>query len=150
MEFIYFVFYGLFDLTSPTHTFAVSDISQFSSGRSSIDELSWLVVSLWVIAQALQIALYGYCLMLCMMYLFNIKNRIIPIVIIEIYIFLWSFLGSKTINLEQIFFTHFSSIVTIVSQYVVPLILWLGYAINKKKQSRLKGVEYEKNSKINI
>ena len=60
IQFMYFVFYGLFDTTSPTHTFAVSDISQFSSGRSSIDELSWLVVSLWVIAQALQIALYGF------------------------------------------------------------------------------------------
>lgn len=150
VQFVYFVFYGLFDITSPTHTFAVSDISQFSSGRSSIDELSWLVVSLWVVAQALQIALYGYCLMLCIMYLFNIKNRLVPIVLIETYLFLWSYLGTRTINLEHIFFTDFSCIITIITQYVVPIILLIGYAVNRRKTKRLKGVKNEKNIKVNI
>jgi len=149
IQFMYFVFYGLFDTTSPTHTFAVSDISQFSSGRSSIDELSWLVVSLWVIAQALQIALYGYCLMLCLMYLFNIKSKTFSVFIISLYLFLWSYAGTKTINLEQIFFTNFSSIITIITQYVVPFILLIGYLLNKKKQKRLKGVKNE-SVKINI
>lgn len=150
VQFVYFVFYGLFDITSPTHTFAISDISQFSSGRSSIDELSWLVVSLWVVAQALQIALYGYCLMLCIMYLFNIKNKTIPILIIEIYLFLWSYLGTKTINLEKIFFTHFSSIITIVAQYLIPLILLIGYSIHNKKEKPKQEVNNEKNTKINV
>lgn len=148
VQFIYFVFYGLFDITSPTHTFAVSDISQFSSGRSSIDELSWLVVSLWVIAQALQIALYGYCLMLCIMYLFNIKSKVISITIINILLLIWSYLGTKTINLEQIFFTHFSSIISIIAQYIIPLILLVGY-LNSKHKLKVKEVKNEK-VKINI
>lgn len=144
VQFMFFVFYGLFDITSPTHTFAISDISQFSSGRSSIDELSWLVVSLWVIAQALQIALYGYCLMLTIMYVFNIKNKFFPVIIINTYMFLWSYFGANTINLEKLFFTHPACIISIIAQYVVPLILWLGYAINKQKEKRLKGAKYEK------
>lgn len=147
VQFMYFVFYGLFDITSPTHTFAISDISQFSSGRSSIDELSWLVVSLWVIAQALQIALYGYCLMLTIMYLFNIKNKFFPVVIINVYMFLWSYLGANTINLERLFFTHTACIISIAAQYIVPLILWLGHLVYKQKQKRLKGVKYEKTKK---
>lgn len=146
IQFMFFVFYGLFDVTSPTHTFAVSDISQFSSGRSSIDELSWLVVSLWVVAQALQIALYGYCLMLTIMYLFNIKNRVIPVLIIDIYLIFWSYLGANTINLEQIFFTDFVSITCIITQYLVPLLLWLGYAVNHYKEKK-KGINYAKTKK---
>lgn len=149
IQFMYFVFYGLFDTTSPTHTFAVSDISQFSSGRSSIDELSWLVVSLWVIAQVLQIALYGYCLMLCLQYLFNIKSKVLSVSIINLAMFLWSYFGTKTINLEQIFFTHFASIVSIISQYVVPLILLLGYIIHSLKQRKIERIKNE-NVKINI
>ena len=147
VQFMFFVFYGLFDVTSPTHTFAVSDISQFSSGRSSIDELSWLVVSLWVIAQALQIALFGYCLMLTIMYLFNIKNKVISVVLIDIYLILWSYLGANTINLESIFFSDFVSITCIISQYIIPIILWVGYAVNNFKNKTYKGKNYEKTKK---
>ena len=136
------MFYGLFDVTSPTHTFAVSDISQFSSGRSSIDELSWLVVSLWVVAQALQIALFGYCLMLTIMYLFNIKSKVVPVLIIDIYLILWSYLGANTINLESIFFSNFVSITSIITQYLIPLLLWIGYAVSHYKEKK-KGAKYE-------
>ena len=142
IQFMYFVFYGLFDTTSPTHTFAVSDISQFSSGRSSIDELSWLVVSLWVIAQVLQISLYGFCMILCLKYLFNIKNQLINVGIVNLYLFFWCYLGTQTINLEQIFFTHFASIISIIAQYVIPLILLLCYFI--KPKTKLKEAKNEK------
>ncbi|MBQ3047480.1 MAG: GerAB/ArcD/ProY family transporter [Clostridia bacterium] len=149
VQFMFFVFYGLFDVTNPTHTFAVSDISQFSSGRSSIDELSWLVVSLWVVAQALQIALYGYCLMLTIMYLFNIKNKVVPVIIIDIYLILWSYLGANTINLERIFFSDFVSITSIITQYLIPLLLWLGYAVYSYKEKK-KGAKYERKIKTHI
>ena len=149
VQFMFFVFYGLFDVTSPTHTFAVSDISQFSSGRSSIDELSWLVVSLWVVAQALQIALFGYCLMLTIMYLFNIKSKVISVIIIDIYLILWSYLGANTINLESIFFSDFVSITSIITQYLIPLLLWVGYAVNHYKDKK-KGAKYEAKTKTHI
>ncbi len=142
VQLIYFVFYGLFDITSPTHTFAISDISQFSSSKSIIDELSWLVVSLWVITQSIQIALYGYCLVKVLMFLFNIHSKITMIIIVDIIIFLLAYIGSSTVNFEQILFTHFASIVTIVSQYIIPLILLGGHFLNKKAKQRV--VENEK------
>ena len=145
VQLLYFVFYGLFDSISPTHTFAISDISQYSSSKSIIDELSWLVVSLWVVTQSIQISLYGYCLVKVLMYLFHIKSKITMIFIIDIMIFLLSYIGSKTINLEQILFTNFASIITIISQYIIPLILLLGYFIKTKK---LKHKEVENNEKI--
>jgi len=135
VQLVYFVFYGLFDSTSPTHTFAISDISQFSSSKSFIDELSWLVVSLWVVTQSIQIALYGYCLVTLIMMLFKIKSKVAVITLVDAGIFLLSYFGSKTINLEQIFFTRFASIITLIASYIIPLILLLGYAINKKKLS---------------
>ncbi len=135
VQLIYFVFYGLFDSTSPTHTFAISDISQFSSSKSIIDELSWLVVSLWVVTQSIQIALNGYCLVKILMYVFKIKSKTPMIIIVNLIMFSLAYVGSITINLEKIFFTPFASIVTIISQYIIPLILLLGNFINRKKQT---------------
>lgn len=147
VQLLYFIFYGLFDTTSPTHTFAISDISQFSSSKSFIDELSWLVVSLWVVTQSIQIALYGYCLVLSLMFLFNIKSKIVVITIVDILIFTLGYVGSATINLEQIFFTNFASVVTIIAQYVIPIILLIGYLINNRKFKREK-IRTVKNEKI--
>ncbi len=140
-QFVYIIFYGLFGKTSPIHNFALSDISQFYSGVSSTDELSWLVVSLWIVAQAVQIGMYAYCLMLAMMFTFNIKNKIIPIVIIDILMFLLGYVSEKTVNLENFFFSHFASIITIISQYVIPIILLFAYIVYAKRN---KGVESEK------
>lgn len=136
VQLVHFVFYALFDSTSPTHTFAISDISQFSSSKSIIDELSWLVVSLWVVTQSIQIALNGYCLVKVLMYLFNIRSKTTMIVIVNLIMFALAYVGSITVNLEQIFFTPFASIVTIISQYIIPLILLLGNFVNNRKRSR--------------
>lgn len=145
VQVLYFVFYGLFDSTSPTHTFAIGDISQYSSSKSFIDELSWLVVSLWVVTQSIQIALYGYCLVITTMFLFKIKSKIIVILFVDLIILALGYLGTRTINLEQIFFTNFASIITLLAQYVIPLILWLGHIFgSKKNKQNLKVVQNEK------
>lgn len=145
VQVLYFVFYGLFDSTSPTHTFAIGDISQYSSSKSFIDELSWLVVSLWVVTQSIQIALYGYCLVITLMFLFRIKNKIAVILIVNLLILALGYLGNVTINLESIFFTRFASIITLISQYITPLILLMGHIIhNKKCKQQIKVVQNEK------
>ena len=145
VQLIYFVFYGLFDSTSPTHTFAISDISQFSSSKSIIDELSWLVVSLWVITQSIQIALYGYCFVKTLMYMLNIRSKIVMIVIVDAIIFALSYIGSITVNLEHVLFTTFASVITLIAQYLIPLILLLGYLIKHRAEKRKsKAVDNEK------
>ncbi|MBR6778537.1 MAG: GerAB/ArcD/ProY family transporter [Clostridia bacterium] len=143
---IYFVFYGLFDTTSPTHNFAISDISQFSTERISIDELSWLIVALWVVAQAVQLAMYGYCMAECVKELFNIKSEALPIIVVDLYIFGWSYIGEKTIELEAFFFTDFVQITMLITQYLIPLIILLAHLVNQRKKKRLKNMEvkYEK------
>ncbi len=144
VQLLYFVFFGLFDMTSPTHTFAISDISQFSSSKSFIDELSWLVVSLWVVTQSIQIALYGYCLVITLMFLFKIKSKVLMVTIVDAFIFVFGYLGSVTVNLEQIFFSNFASISTMLASYLVPLILWLGYLVHYKSNPKIKVVKNEK------
>lgn len=137
VELLYFVFYGLFEVTSPTHNYCISDISQFSSTYSAIDELSWLVVSMWIVAQAVQLALYSYCLAQAIKFLFDIKGNTLPIIIVVLYIFAWSFIGENTIRMERIFFTPFASIVTFVAQYILPILLEIVYAIkNKEKRAK--------------
>lgn len=137
VELLYFVFYGLFEVTSPTHNYCISDISQFSSTYSAIDELSWLVVSMWIVAQAVQLALYSYCIAQAIKFLFDIKGNTLPIIIVVLYIFAWSFIGENTVRMERIFFTPFASIVTFVAQYILPILLEIVYAIkNKKKRAK--------------
>ena len=104
--------------------------------KSIIDELSWLVVSLWVVAQSVQLAVYGYCLVQSIVLLFGIKKQIFVIVLVNVYIFSLGYIGSKTINLEQIFFTPFASITTILSQYVIPLVIYLGYIMKRRSDRR--------------
>ena len=146
VNFLYFVFYGLFDITAPIHNFCISDISQFYSGIQSTDEISWLVVSLWVVAQTVQLAMYCYCLMLTIMYVFNIKQKIPPILLICAYIYLIGFVSEKTINLESVLFSDFAKILTIATSYVLPIILLIANAIKHKfKQvKKLKVVQNEK------
>ncbi|MBR2969975.1 MAG: GerAB/ArcD/ProY family transporter [Clostridia bacterium] len=145
VQILYFIFFGLFGVTSPTHTFAISDISQFSSSKSIIDELSWLVVSLWVIAEAMQIAVYGYCLVQAIMFIIGKKWLIPTICLLEIGIFALGYIGAETIYMEYIFFTPFASIITVISQYIIPLVLVVGNFLRNRK----KRVVYEK-TQINI
>ena len=130
-------------MTSPTHPFAISDISQFSSSKSFIDELSWLVVSLWVVTQSIQIALYGYCLVTTLRFLFHIKSKIAVITIVSSIIVVLGYLGNNTINLEYIFFTNFASIISIITQYLIPLVLLLGQFV-KNRKFKHKAVKHEK------
>lgn len=150
VQFVYFVFYGLFQVTSPTHNFCLSDISQFSSLQSPIDELSWLIVALWIVAQAVQIAIYTYCLVQSVKYIFNLKGDVVPTLISMVYILLLSWIGHYTIGIERIFVTNSSAILAIVAQYIVPLIIGLGALINRKKFiSPLKDKENNKNTQKN-
>ncbi len=147
VQFLYFVFYGLFQITSPTHNFCISDISQFSSGQTSIDELSWLIVSLWIMAQAVQLALYGYCMEQSIKYIFNIKNSYFTISFVMLYILLWSYIGEKTVHLENVFYSSYTSVLSLTVNYAVPLILLLGYLVKnapKRKSKERKG----KNEKV--
>ena len=73
------------------------------------------------------------------MLLFNIKGNTLPILIVLIYLFLWSLIGENTIGLEKVFFTHFASIITLVSQYIVPFLLLIGYAVKNRRKNIKQG-----------
>ena len=142
VQLMFFVFYGLYETTSPTHTYAISDISQFISERSSVDALSWLIGSFWIIGQVLQIAIYGYCFCQCFKIIFNIKSQFLPVVVLCGVLVCWSYLGEKTINLEAIFFSNWLNAIMLITQYVIPLILLIASLVKGKFST--KGVNNEK------
>lgn len=150
VQFLYFVFYGLFEVTSATHNYCISDISQFTSGQSSINELSWLVVSLWIVAQAVQLALYCYCIVQGLNMLFNLKGNTLSILIVLTYLFLWSLIGENTIGLEKVFFTHFASIITLVTQYIVPFLLLIGYSVKNRRKKYKQGEKLDEKIKNTV
>lgn len=132
VQFVYYVFFGVFQITSPTHNFCLSDLSQFSSLHTSIEELSWLVVALWIVAQAVQLALYGYCFQQCVKYIFNIKNNIFPTLVVMVYVFVLSLVGDLTIGLEQIFLSQAVSVISLCVQYIIPLVIFVAGKIKFK------------------
>lgn len=140
---LYFVFYGLFGITSPTHQFCITDISQFNSSRSSIGELSWLVVSLWIVAQILQFAMYSFCFVQAISLLFEIKSPTVGVLFLYAYIAFWGIWGTKTIEPEALFYSPIASWITIISTYILPILLFLGNIVVQHKNKR-KGVEHEK------
>ena len=145
VQIMYYVFYGIFDNISATHNFCLSDISQFTSQESSINELSWLIVALWVVAQAVQLALYSYCMMQAIKFTFNIKNNSVPIILVMAYTLIWSLVGENTIGLERLFFTPFASIITILAQYVIPLVLFVGFYMQNRRKKFIKSKNFIKN-----
>lgn len=134
VQLLNFVFYGLFGVTSPTHQFCISDVAQFNGNRSSIGELSWLVVSLWIVAEITQFALYSYCFVKAIMFLFCIKSPTIGILFLYAYIIFWGIWGTKTMEPEAIFYHPAVSWLTIVVAYILPIILIVGDSINTHKQ----------------
>jgi len=140
VQLMFFVFYGLYETTSPTHTYAISDISQFISERSSVDALSWLIGSFWIIGQTLQIAIYGYCFCQCFKTIFDVRNQFLPVVVLCVVLVGWSYLGEKTINLESIFFSTWLNALMFTTQYIIPIILFIVSLIKRK----FKGAMHEK------
>ena len=140
---LYFVFYGLFGVTSPTHQFCISDVSQFNGSRSSVGELSWLVASLWIVAQIISFALYSFCMVHTFLHLFNIKSTVVGVLVLDAYIVFWGIWGTKTIEPEAIFYNPITSYLTIVASYILPLILILANAFHERAV-KLKGVENAK------
>ena len=151
VQLIYFVFYGIFGITGPTHSFGLSDISQYFKGASFVDELSWLIIALWVVTQSVQIAMFGFCFASSFNYVFNVKTKIIPIIVLDLIMISWGFVSRENIHLEEIFFHPVTSCITITVQYIIPIFLWLGYLMKTKKEKRTKQEEigYE-NAKTNI
>ena len=142
---LHIVFYGLFGRVSPTHGYCISDVGQYSAERSSVDELSWLVVSLWIVAQVVQLALFCFCMSKCIQFIFNAKMSIWSDLSVVGFLFAWSLTGERIVKLEKIYFSNFLSILTIVTQYILPIILWIGFSINEK-QKRRKNEKTNKNT----
>ena len=133
VQLVYFSFYGAYGIMSATHNFAISDISQISNVNMALDELSWLIVTVWAVAQILHVAIYGYLFCRGLQIIFNLKNDAVATLILFIALILWIFWGEHTIALEKLFL-HKSIVWTVViAQYIIPIIIWfLSFAKNKK------------------
>lgn len=136
VQFVYYSFYGAYGVMSATHNFAISDISQISNANMALDELAWLIVTVWAVAQILHVAIYGYLFCRGLQLLFNIKSDAIATLILFSFIIIWIFWGEHTIALEK-FFLHKSIVwIVIAGQYIIPLIIFIISCIKRKKTNK--------------
>ena len=134
VQLVYYSFYGAYGVMSATHNFAISDISQIANANMALDELAWLIVTVWAVAQILHVAIYGYLFCRGLQLLFNIKSDAIATFVLFSFIIIWIFWGEHTIALEK-FFLHKSIVwIVIVGQYIIPLII---FALSFVKRKRL-------------
>ena len=155
VQFVLWSFYGAYGIMASTHNFAISDISQISNANMALDELSWLIVTVWAIAQILHVAIYGYLFCRGLQLIFNIKNDTIATLILFVLIILWIFWGEHTIALEKVFLHKSIVWIVIVGQYLVPAIIF-ALSFVKKKNNKQKNTDkaikenYEKSSNKSI
>ncbi len=134
VQLVMWSFYGAYGVMSATHNFAISDISQISNANMALDELAWLIVTVWAIAQILHVAMYGFLFCRGLQIIFNIKNDTVSTLILFVALILWIFWGEHTIALEKLFL-HKSIVWTvIVGQYLIPLVIF-GLSFIKKKRT---------------
>ncbi len=139
---VYFVFYGLYGKVGSLHQFAISDIAQYNNNNSSIGEINWLIVSVWIVAQIIQFSLYGYCFVKSFMYLFNIKKTYWGVLALSAYIIFWGVYNEIVLDAEFILFTFASSVISMLASYVLPNFIIIGYLVRKRKEKE--GVKHEK------
>ena len=136
VQLVMWSFYGAYGIMASTHNFAISDISQISNANMALDELSWLIVTVWAIAQILHISIYGYLFCRGLQIVFNIKNDSFATIILFVLLVVWIFWGEHTIALEKLFLHKSIVWIVIVGQYAIPIII-LGLSfVKKKKQSQ--------------
>lgn len=135
------IFYGLFGGTSPIHQFAISDISQYANDNSSISELSWFVVCLWIIAQIIQLSIYGYCFVSSVMYLFGIHNKAIGVTSLAIYLLVWKMISFYIVDSEKIFLHPITSIINLAVDYLLVVMLLIISSIKRTKRGQYEQVK---------
>ena len=155
VQLVLWSFYGAYGIMASTHNFAISDISQISNANMALDELSWLIVTVWAIAQILHIAIYGYLFCRGLKLIFNIKNDTISTLVLFVVIILWIFWGEHTVALEKLFLDKSIVWIVIIAQYAIPLVIFGLSFINKDKHksstiatNRSQGAESSKENKI--
>ena len=144
-------FYGAYGIMASTHNFAISDISQISNSNIALDELSWLIVSVWAVAQVLHVAIYGYLFCRGLQLIFNIKNDAVATLILFVGIIGWVFWGEHTIALEKLFLHQSIVWIVLIFQYLVPILIFILSFIKKEKSKKYplnnKQLSKEKRSK---
>ena len=151
VQLVYFSFYGAYGVMSATHNFAISDISQISNANMALDELSWLIVTVWAVAQILHVAIYGYLFCRGLQIIFNIKNDTVATLILFVALILWIFWGEHTIALEKLFLHKSIVWIVIIAQYIIPIIIFgLSFIKKKKSQTDSNGEKTLNSNNINI
>ena len=132
------VFFGVFKTNSGFHSFAISDLSQVSNYSTALDELSWLVISIWVTGQILQLTIIFYATVFSFRYVFGVKNSWLPILIINVLIISYQIIGNETIDTERVLYsTPIAVYEWAVKSGVIALIFFANLFYCKRKR-RLK------------
>jgi len=144
VQLVYYSFYGAYGIMASTHNFAISDISQISNANMALDELSWLIVTVWAVAQILHVAIYGYLFCRGLQLIFNIKNDAVATLILFVMIIVWIFWGEHTIALEKLFLHKSIVWIMIVGQYLVPIIVFALSWVKEKNQTSKQALNQNK------
>lgn len=135
VQLVLWSFYGAYGVMSSTHNFAISDISQISNANMALDELSWLIVTVWAVAQILHVAIYGYIFCSGIQIVFNLKHDAVATFTLFVIILVWIFWGEHTVALEKLFLHKPIVWIMIVGQYLIPILIF-GLSFIKKKSAK--------------
>lgn len=128
-------FYGVFKTNAGFHSFAISDLSQVSNFSTALDELSWLVISIWVTAQILQLAIIFYATIFAFRYTFGVKNSWLPILIVNLLIIAYQIVSNETVDIEKILYSAPSVVCEWIVKFgVIALIFFANLCYLRRKR----------------
>lgn len=139
--FLTIVFYGVFKTNAGFHSFAISDLSQVSDFSTALDELSWLVICIWIMGQILQLAIGFYVAVFAFRYLSGIKNSWLPILIINLIMIAYQILSNEMVNIERFLYSTQTAVVEWVVKVGLVVLIAIAnafYILKKRRKANEK------------
>ena len=130
------VFYGVFKSNAGLHSFAISDLSEISNSSTALDELSWFIVSIWVIGQTLQLSISFYAVIYSFRYLFNINNSWFPIVVVSLLVVFYQAVNNNSLDFAKYFYSTPVAIVGVSVKIGLVLFMALANLFYLKRKRR--------------
>ncbi|MCK9575305.1 MAG: GerAB/ArcD/ProY family transporter [Clostridia bacterium] len=134
----YIIFNAVYDNLSLGNRQGIANIAQFIPNISSVLRLDWFTTIIWIVVVLLKFSTLMYCVYVCLLDSFGLKNNGYVLIGIGVAVYLISIIPTLNIELTaKIFYSTPFTIMGLV-QYVIPYAFSIFLIIMKKDQKKLK------------
>lgn len=133
----YVVFYGIFGNLAINKALAISDVTLYSTGPTTLGRLDWILIIMWVIALVFESGLLCYCAVASLKEVTQIKNEFWCIILFLLLVFIFDVFTSFSFDwLIKFVFTDVIVVFCYLVQVGVPASLFLATLLKRGKYAK--------------